>query len=101
MPGVEEQSANHYPTNLSFANLPELLKISLLKKPIVGANFIDQVRDSENESLIEERSSDGEFSSSESESDDDCLDSATDWCQIDVTSPLPSHPKFPFIEIQE
>ncbi|GFT19896.1 piggyBac transposable element-derived protein 4 [Trichonephila clavipes] len=35
-------------------------------------------------------------SSSESESDDDCLDSARDWCQIDVTSPLPSHPKFPF-----
>ncbi|GFW71794.1 piggyBac transposable element-derived protein 4 [Trichonephila clavipes] len=30
------------------------------------------------------------------ESDDDCLDSARDWCQIDVTSPLPSHPKFPF-----
>ncbi|GFT25564.1 piggyBac transposable element-derived protein 4 [Trichonephila clavipes] len=30
------------------------------------------------------------------QSDDDCLDSATDWCQIDVTSPLPSHPKFPF-----
>ncbi|GFX34164.1 piggyBac transposable element-derived protein 4 [Trichonephila clavipes] len=52
--------------------------------------------DSENECLIEERSSDEEFSSSESESDDDCLDSARDWCQIDVTSPLPSHPKFPF-----
>ncbi|GFV86534.1 piggyBac transposable element-derived protein 4 [Trichonephila clavipes] len=33
-----------------------------------------------------------------SESDDDCLDSARDWCQIDVTSPLPSHPKFPFTE---
>ncbi|GFW43349.1 hypothetical protein TNCV_2923971 [Trichonephila clavipes] len=31
-------------------------------------------------------------SSSESESDDDCLDSARDWCQIDITSPLPSHP---------
>ncbi|GFU47064.1 piggyBac transposable element-derived protein 4 [Trichonephila clavipes] len=45
---------------------------------------------------MEERSSDEEFSSSESESDDDCLDSARDWCQIDVTSPLPSHPKFPF-----
>ncbi|GFY06669.1 piggyBac transposable element-derived protein 4 [Trichonephila clavipes] len=52
--------------------------------------------DSENECLIEERSSDEEFSSSESESDDDCLDSARDRCQIDVTSPLPSHPKFPF-----
>ncbi|GFS41753.1 contactin [Trichonephila inaurata madagascariensis] len=52
--------------------------------------------DSENECLIEERSSDEEFSSSESESDDDCLDSARDWCQIDVTSPLPSHLKFPF-----
>ncbi|GFW95244.1 piggyBac transposable element-derived protein 4 [Trichonephila clavipes] len=39
---------------------------------------------------------DEEFSSSESESDDDCLDSARDWCQIDVTSPLPSYPKFPF-----
>ncbi|GFX89168.1 piggyBac transposable element-derived protein 4 [Trichonephila clavipes] len=52
--------------------------------------------DSENECLIEEISSDEEFSSSESESDDDCLDSAGDWCQIDVTSPLPSHPKFPF-----
>ncbi|GFU24268.1 uncharacterized protein TNCV_3395891 [Trichonephila clavipes] len=52
--------------------------------------------DSENECLIEERSSDEEFSSSESESDDDCLDNARDWCQIDVTSPLPSHPKFPF-----
>ncbi|GFW92422.1 piggyBac transposable element-derived protein 4 [Trichonephila clavipes] len=52
--------------------------------------------DSENECLIEERSSDEEFSSTESESDDDCLDSARDWCQIDVTSPLPSHPKFPF-----
>ncbi|GFU28514.1 piggyBac transposable element-derived protein 4 [Trichonephila clavipes] len=43
-----------------------------------------------------ERSSDEEFSSFESESDDDCLDSARDWCQIDVTSPLPSHLKFPF-----
>ncbi|GFV28956.1 piggyBac transposable element-derived protein 4 [Trichonephila clavipes] len=53
-------------------------------------------RDSENECLIEERSSDEEFSSSESESDDDCLDSARDWCQIDVSSPLPSHLKFPF-----
>ncbi|GFW84832.1 piggyBac transposable element-derived protein 4 [Trichonephila clavipes] len=52
--------------------------------------------DSENECLVEERSSDEEFSSSESESDDHCLDSARDWCQIDVTSPLPSHPKFPF-----
>ncbi|GFV98440.1 piggyBac transposable element-derived protein 4 [Trichonephila clavipes] len=52
--------------------------------------------DSENECLIEERSSDEEFSSSESESDDDCLDSARDRCQIDVTSPLPSYPKFPF-----
>ncbi|GFV79602.1 piggyBac transposable element-derived protein 4 [Trichonephila clavipes] len=51
--------------------------------------------DSENECLIEERSSDEEFSSSESESDDDCLDSARDWYQIYVTSPLPSHPKFP------
>ncbi|GFX69365.1 piggyBac transposable element-derived protein 4 [Trichonephila clavipes] len=47
--------------------------------------------DSENECLIEERSSDEEFSSSESESDDDCLDNARDWCQIDVTSPLPIH----------
>ncbi|GFT74830.1 piggyBac transposable element-derived protein 4 [Trichonephila clavipes] len=46
--------------------------------------------------VLAERSSDEEFSSSESESDDDCLDSARDWCQIDVTSPLPSHPKFPF-----
>ncbi|GFR32997.1 piggyBac transposable element-derived protein 4 [Trichonephila clavata] len=52
--------------------------------------------DSENEYLIEERSSDEEFSSSESESDDDCLDSARDWCEIDVNSPLPSHPKFTF-----
>ncbi|GFU77925.1 piggyBac transposable element-derived protein 4 [Trichonephila clavipes] len=52
--------------------------------------------DSENECLIEERSSDEEFSSSESESDDDCLDSARDWCQIDVTFPLPNHLKFPF-----
>ncbi|GFT38323.1 piggyBac transposable element-derived protein 4 [Trichonephila clavipes] len=52
--------------------------------------------DSENECLIEENSSDEEFSSSKSESDDDCLDSARDCCQIDVTSPLPSHPKFPF-----
>ncbi|GFV83483.1 probable RNA-directed DNA polymerase from transposon BS [Trichonephila clavipes] len=43
-----------------------------------------------------QRSSDEEISSSESESDDDCLDSARDWCQIDVTSPLPSYPKFPF-----
>ncbi|GFQ67358.1 piggyBac transposable element-derived protein 4 [Trichonephila clavata] len=50
--------------------------------------------DLENEYLIEE-SSDEEFSSSESESDDDCLDSARDY-EIDVTSPLPSHPKFPF-----
>ncbi|GFS91071.1 piggyBac transposable element-derived protein 4 [Trichonephila clavipes] len=49
-----------------------------------------------NEWLIEERSSDGEFSFSESESDDDCLDSDRDWCQIDVTSPLPSHPKLTF-----
>ncbi|GFU60785.1 piggyBac transposable element-derived protein 4 [Trichonephila clavipes] len=46
--------------------------------------------------VLAERSSDEEFSSSQSESDDDCLDSARDWCQIDVTSPLPSHPKFPF-----
>ncbi|GFW58562.1 hypothetical protein TNCV_718621 [Trichonephila clavipes] len=38
--------------------------------------------DSKNECLIEERSSNEEFSSSESESDDDCLDSARDWCQI-------------------
>ncbi|GFX46452.1 piggyBac transposable element-derived protein 4 [Trichonephila clavipes] len=35
------------------------------------------------------------FLSSESESDDDCLDNARDWCQIDITSPLNSHPKFP------
>ncbi|GFT35048.1 hypothetical protein TNCV_4800271 [Trichonephila clavipes] len=53
---------------------------------------------SENECLIEDRSSYEEFSSSEIESDDDCLDSARDWCQIDVTSHLPSHPKFPFTE---
>ncbi|GFX23456.1 piggyBac transposable element-derived protein 4 [Trichonephila clavipes] len=52
--------------------------------------------DSENECLIEERSLDVEFSSSESASDDDCLDSARDWCQIDITSHLPSLPKFPF-----
>ncbi|GFU31491.1 piggyBac transposable element-derived protein 4 [Trichonephila clavipes] len=38
------------------------------------------------EVIISERSSDEEFSSSEIESDDDCLDSARDWCQIDVTS---------------
>ncbi|GFS59257.1 piggyBac transposable element-derived protein 4 [Trichonephila inaurata madagascariensis] len=48
--------------------------------------------DSENECLIEEKSSDDEFSSSESESDDDCLDSARYWCQIDVTSSLPKFP---------
>ncbi|GFU73031.1 retrovirus-related Pol polyprotein from transposon TNT 1-94 [Trichonephila clavipes] len=47
--------------------------------------------------VARERSSDEEFSSSESESDDDCLDSARDWCQIDVTSHLYLViPKFPF-----
>ncbi|GFY61994.1 piggyBac transposable element-derived protein 4 [Trichonephila inaurata madagascariensis] len=51
--------------------------------------------DYEDAYLIEE-SSDEEFSFSESESDDDCLDSARDWYQIDVSSPLPSYPKFPF-----
>ncbi|GFT34250.1 piggyBac transposable element-derived protein 4 [Nephila pilipes] len=52
--------------------------------------------DSENECLIEEESWDEEFSSSESESDDDCLDSAGNWCQIDINSSQPSPPKFPF-----
>ncbi|GFS68926.1 piggyBac transposable element-derived protein 4 [Nephila pilipes] len=52
--------------------------------------------DSKNECLIEEESPDEEFSSSESESDDDCLDSTRDWCQIDITFSQPSHPKFPF-----
>ncbi|GFU15311.1 piggyBac transposable element-derived protein 4 [Nephila pilipes] len=52
--------------------------------------------DSENERLIEEESSDEECSSSESESEDDCLDNARDWCQIDINSSQPSPPKFPF-----
>ncbi|GFT65732.1 uncharacterized protein NPIL_640891 [Nephila pilipes] len=52
--------------------------------------------DSENECLIEEESSDEKFSSSENESDDDCLDSAGDWCRIDITFSQPSHPKFSF-----
>ncbi|GFR08933.1 piggyBac transposable element-derived protein 4 [Trichonephila clavata] len=43
-----------------------------------------------------EKFGDEEFSSSESESDDDWLDCARDWCEIDVNSPLPSHPKFTF-----
>ncbi|CAL1272717.1 unnamed protein product [Larinioides sclopetarius] len=46
--------------------------------------------------MIEKESSDEEFSSSESESDDDSLDSARDWCRIDITISQPSHPKFPF-----
>ncbi|GFT15216.1 hypothetical protein NPIL_335011 [Nephila pilipes] len=53
---------------------------------------------SEKDCLIEEESLYKEFSSSESESDNDCLDSARDSCQIDNTSSQPSHPKFSFTE---
>ncbi|GBN12997.1 hypothetical protein AVEN_247512-1 [Araneus ventricosus] len=52
--------------------------------------------DSDTEYLIEKESSDEEFSSSESESDDDSLESARDWCRVDITISHPSHPKFPF-----
>ncbi|GFS28860.1 piggyBac transposable element-derived protein 4 [Nephila pilipes] len=52
--------------------------------------------DSEKEYLIKEKNSDAEFPFSESQSDYDCLDGAKDWCQIDITSSQPSHPKFPF-----
>ncbi|GFT71899.1 piggyBac transposable element-derived protein 4 [Nephila pilipes] len=52
--------------------------------------------DSENGCFIEEESSDEEFSSSENETDDDCLDSARDWCQIDITFTQPTHSQFPF-----
>ncbi|GBM38920.1 PiggyBac transposable element-derived protein 4 [Araneus ventricosus] len=52
--------------------------------------------DSETEYLIENESSDEEFSSSESESDDDSLDSTRDWCRVDITISHPSHPKFLF-----
>ncbi|GBN86035.1 hypothetical protein AVEN_65835-1, partial [Araneus ventricosus] len=41
-------------------------------------------------------SSGEEFLSSESESDDDSLESARDWCRVDITISHPSHPKFPF-----
>ncbi|GBN52897.1 hypothetical protein AVEN_17951-1 [Araneus ventricosus] len=52
--------------------------------------------DSYTEYLIEKESSDEEFSSSESDSDDDSLESARDWCRVDITISRPSHPKFPF-----
>ncbi|GBO05525.1 hypothetical protein AVEN_148754-1 [Araneus ventricosus] len=52
--------------------------------------------DSDTECLIEKESSDEEFSSSESESDDDSLDSARDCGRVDITISQPSHPKFPF-----
>ncbi|GBO03512.1 PiggyBac transposable element-derived protein 4 [Araneus ventricosus] len=52
--------------------------------------------DSDTEFLIEKESSDEEFSFSESESDDDSLESARDWCRVDITISHPSHPKFPF-----
>ncbi|GBL82853.1 hypothetical protein AVEN_106372-1 [Araneus ventricosus] len=51
--------------------------------------------DSDTEYLIEKESSDEEFSSSESESDDDSLGSARDWCRVDITISQPSPPKFP------
>ncbi|GBN72156.1 hypothetical protein AVEN_264252-1 [Araneus ventricosus] len=52
--------------------------------------------DSDTEYLIEKESSDEEFSSSESESDDDSLESDRDWCRVDITISHPSHPKFLF-----
>ncbi|GFX87029.1 piggyBac transposable element-derived protein 4 [Trichonephila clavipes] len=59
-------------------------------------NRSSKLRSQSSVATVLKRSSNEELSSSESESDDNCLDSARDWCQIDVTSPLPSHPKFPF-----
>lgn len=52
--------------------------------------------DSDNDSLVE--SSDGEFSSSDSESDTDdlTLDDARNWCSVDNASPALPPPKFPF-----
>lgn len=52
--------------------------------------------DSDVESLIS--SSDDEFESSSSESEDDCLVGARDWCRLNVSlqPPPPPPPKFPF-----
>ncbi|GBO09391.1 hypothetical protein AVEN_220467-1 [Araneus ventricosus] len=51
--------------------------------------------DSEEDNLIE-TSSEDELSSSEDESEDESLESARNWCGVDVSVLTPAPPKFPF-----
>ncbi|GBN69954.1 PiggyBac transposable element-derived protein 4 [Araneus ventricosus] len=51
--------------------------------------------DSEEDNLIE-TSSEDELSSSEDESEDESLESARNWCGVDVSVLTPAQPKFPF-----
>ncbi|GBM85351.1 PiggyBac transposable element-derived protein 4 [Araneus ventricosus] len=51
--------------------------------------------DSEEDNLIE-TSSENELSSSEDESEDESLESARNWCGVDVSVLYPAPPKFPF-----